>query len=178
MWLNLTYFQDEFYNESELTLTDTIQNYEMPTQTSSGVDTTLIGTAVKTTIRNTKVWNYTNRYLLSIPVLVSYNTALRSKSQLGFGVGIEKYIFTKINGMALDMNGEFYDLSTDVENRYGTRGVNVLLRLNYNYQITNNWDLRLIVNYKNALLSNYNISAPIQKSFNGLGIGIGSHIKF
>jgi len=178
MGLNLSFFQDELFNESGLTLTDTIQNYEMPTQTSSGVDTTLIGTAIKTTTRNTKTWNYTNRYLLSIPVLVSYNTALGSKSQLGFGVGIEKYIFTKINGMALDLNGEFYDLSTDLENRYGTRGVNALLRFNYNYQLTNNWDLRLMINYKNALLSNYNSSAPIQKSFNGIGVGIGSHIKF
>lgn len=170
----LSFFQDELFQESNSTRYDTLLNYSEPT---SGEDTVLVGTAIRETRTNTQSWNYTDRFAISLPVVINYKTAIGSKSKVGIGLGIEKIFYSDVKGVELDKNNELYDLTLDSENRYSTRGANALLRLHYNYNITNNWDLRLMMNYKHALRSNYNSSAPIDKSFNTIGIAIGSFIK-
>jgi len=176
--LNYSFFQDESFFESETSRFDTIPNYEMVAQTSGGKDTTVVGTAFKTHITSSKTWSYTNRQLFSIPLLINYNIPIGNKSKFGFALGFEKIFYSKISGYELDKNGENYNLTKDEQNRYGTKGANALLRLNYNFNLTKSWDLRLMANYKYALSSNYNSSAPIKKSFNTFGVSIGSHIKF
>lgn len=173
----LSIFQDELFQESNVTRNDTLLNYSMQTVTPLGKDTVLVGTALRETRTNTQSWNYTDRVAISLPVMINYKKAIGNKSKVGIGLGIEKIFYSNVKGVELDKNDELYDLTLDSENRYSTRGANALLRLHYNYNITNNWDLRLMMNYKHALRSNYNSSAPIDKSFNTIGIAIGSFIK-
>ena len=175
---NMSFFQDQFFLESNEVIVDSIQNYEMPSTSSTGNDTIIVGVALKNTTRNTKTWKYSDRLLLRIPIILSYNKSLGHKSKLGIGLGMEAVFYQSIKGTELDLNGEFYDLENDIENRYGMKGASALFRINYIYQITKKWDLRVIADYKKSLRSNYNISAPIQKSFDSLSFAVGSHFTF
>lgn len=176
--INVAYFQEELYRQSFSSSLDTIPNYMYDTETNTGQDTTLIGTAIIRKTHSKKAWNFTNRTLVSIPVMLIYKTELNPKSNLGFGIGFEKTIFTKIEGIEHEPDGTNYDLNTDPQARYGSKGAQAQLLLFYNYNLTKNWALRLNSNYRYALSSNYNNSAPIEKSFNSLGLSLSTHLKF
>ncbi len=176
--INYQYFQDESYTLSATVHMDTIENYAMNATTALGGDTTILGRAI---IRNDSSFSsrtYTNRHIVSIPILITYNMRLSEKSKMGIGLGFEKTIFTQIEGMEADLNATTYDLTLDKESRYGSKGAYALFQLMYKYKLTNNWDLRLASNYRRALSSNYNASAPIQKSFHAINLSVSTHLKF
>jgi len=176
--INFYHFQDESSTVSVDTQIDTLENFQRVEQKLNGADTTIVGTAFITNTTNTEFRNYTNRQLLSIPIVLVYNAKLSQKSSLGIGLGIEKTILSNIQGVEENLNGTFYDLSLDKESRYGNRGLYGLMRLMYMYDLNSKWDLRLESNFKYELLSNYNASAPIEKSFHAVGLAISMHLKF
>ncbi len=176
--LQVSFAQDQFFNETETSVLDTLLNYEMPTQTETGMDTILIGTAIRTTIVNTRTYAFTDRLVFTVPVVLNYNTSLGKSSRIGLGLGLEKVIAASISGSEPNRDGGFYDLDTDTEDRLGTNGLNALARLSYQYQFSEHWNLRFIINYRRALSNNYTPTAPIEKSFDGLGISLGYYYKF
>ena len=176
--INFYHFQDESFKVSMDTQVDTLENFQRVEQTSTGMDTTILGAAFISNTTKSEFRNYTNRQLLSIPIVLVYNTALSQKSSLGIGLGLENTIFSNIQGVEEDLNGRVYDLSLDSESRYGNRGLYGLMRLMYIYELTSKWDLRLESNLKYELLNNYNTSAPIGKSFHAVGIAISTQLKF
>jgi len=175
---NMSFVQNEFFSESNEFKVDSIPNHKRMTTTMAGRDTTIVGTLIRQTRRNIKTWKYSDRLLLRIPILISYNKSLGPKSNIGFGLGTETVFYQSIKGEELDLNGEFYDLENDKENRYGRKGASALFRFNYNYQITENWDLRVMADYRKSIRSNYTADAPIQKSFNSVSLSLGSHFTF
>ena len=176
--LNFYHFQEASFRTTTISQLDTLNDYTQIGKTVAGADSTLIGTAYITKTTNHKELRYTNRQWLTIPIILNYNLSLSEKSKLGIGIGIEKIIYTRIQGYEDDLNDLSYNLSLDNESRYGARGMHALLRFRYKYVFTDKWSIQLESNYKHALISNYKPIAPIQKSFHTISLAIGTHLKF